>query len=215
MKNPNLWREGDIAVMRGVYEGRPVYAQSVRVVKDTPEETALLVLPGAECIVPSGYIHHAHDMNKWNRWQETMSNTLALEKYTWHTNRFLILLEPEKFYSTIHIWNAESDHLECYYINFQLPVRRSPVGFDTLDLDLDLIIDSAYEWKWKDRDEYERGIQTGGIRPDWVKNIEYAQQEIFARIASRTYPLDTSWLHWRPVPGWSAPRLPENWQDME
>lgn len=215
MTNPNLWNEGDSIILRGVYDHHPTYVQSVRVVKDTPEETALLVLPGAECAVPSGYIHHAHDSSKWDRWQETMSNSMQLEKFIWHTNRFLILLEPEKFYSTIYIWNAASDEFVCYYINFQLPYRRTQLGFDTLDLDLDIVIETSHEWQWKDVEEYEHGIRSGGIQSDWIKNIERAQTEVFTRIENRAYPLNAHWMDWRPDPTWSAPSLPEYWNVMD
>ena len=215
MMKPALWNTGENVLLRGVHNRHPVYMQSARVVKDTPEETALLVWPGAECMVPDGYIHHGHDASKWDRWQETMTNTVRLEKFIWHTNRFLILLEPEKFYSTIYIWEAVSDRFVCYYINFQLPFRRTQLGFDTLDLDLDIVIEASHEWQWKDMDEYQRGIRTGGIQSDWVKNIESAQKEVFARIEKRSYPLDASWLNWRPDPAWSAPCLPENWKVID
>jgi hypothetical protein len=205
-----LWNEGESVLLRGVYDERPVYVQSARVVKDTPEETALLVLPGAECMVPNGYLGHAHSP-EWNRWQETMSDSLNLTKFIWRTNRFLILLEPEKFYSTIYIWEAATDRFDCYYINFQLPYCRTRLGFDTLDLDLDIVIEADYSWKWKDVDEYQRAIRTGGIRPDWVTSVECARTEVVARFSDRRYPLDGAWLDWRPNPTWSAPRLPADW----
>jgi protein associated with RNAse G/E len=213
MTNPNLWNKGDNVLLRGMYDNRPVYVQSLRVIKDTPEETALFILPGAECVAPSAYIHHGHD---WNlvRWQETLTNTLQMEKYLWHTNRFLIILEPEKFYSTIYIWNAVSGEFICYYINFQLPFRRTPLGFDTLDLDLDIVVESSRKWKWKDEEEYQEGIRAGGIRSEWVKEIERAQIEVFSRIEQRTYPLDDSWLHWLPDSSLSLPYLPENWDEV-
>lgn len=215
MTNPSLWNEGDQVLLRGVYDNHPTYVQSVYVVKDALKETALLVVPGAECMVPNGYIHHAHDSSKWDRWQETMSNTIQLEKFIWHTNRFLILLEAEKFYSTIYIWNAISDKFVCYYINFQLPYRRTRLGFDTLDLDLDIVIKASHEWQWKDVNEYQRGIGVGGIKSDWVKNIERAQSEVFTRIENRAYPLNAHWMNWRPDPSWSTPRLPKNWDVMD
>lgn len=213
MTKPNLWNKGDNVLLRGMYNSRPVYVQSLRVVKDTPEETALLIWPGAECMAPSGYIHHGHNGN-WNRWTETLSNTLQMEKYLWHTNRFLILLEPEKFYSTIYIWEAAFDKFVCYYINFQLPFRRTPLGFDTLDLDLDIVIETSLNWQWKDEHEYQRGIRAGGIRSEWVREIEHAQDEVFARIEKHVYPLDASWLNWRPDPSWLTPCLPENWDEV-
>jgi hypothetical protein len=212
MTKLNLWNKGDNVLLRGIYDNHPVYVQSLRVVKDTPEETALLIWPGAECVAPSGYIHFGHAA--WDRWAETLSNTLHLEKYFWHTNRFLILLEPEKFHSTIYIWNATSDQFICYYINFQLPFRRTPLGFDTFDLDLDIVIEPSYEWHWKDVEEYRQGIATGGIRSDWIREIEHAQSEVFDRIERHAYPLDAFWLNWRPDPTWSAPILPRNWEEV-
>ncbi len=214
MTNLNLWNEGDNILLRGVYDGRPTYVQSVRVVKDTPEETALLIWPGAECAVPGGYIHHGHDSH-WDRWSETLTNTLQLERFIWHTNRFLILLEPEKFYCTIYIWDAASDEFACYYINFQIPFRRTQLGFDTLDLDLDLVIQPSFEWQWKDVDEFQRGINSGGIRLDWVKAIEQAKGEVLARLEKREYPLDSAWLNWRPDPDWSPPSLPDSWDVVD
>jgi protein associated with RNAse G/E len=207
----NLWNKGDNVLLRGMYTGRPVYVQSLRVVKDTPEETALLIFPGAECVAPGNYIHHGHLM--WNRWSETLTNTLQMEKYRWHTNRFLILLEPEKYYSTIYIWEAASDQFVCYYINFQLPFRRTSLGFDTLDLDLDIVIDPSRKWKWKDEDEYQQAIRAGVIRPEWVREIELAQTEVFSLLEHRAYPLDDSWLNYQPDPSLSPPYLPKNWDE--
>jgi len=212
MTNLHLWNKGDNVLLRGMYDSRPVYVQSLRVVKDTPKETVLLIWPGAECVAPSTYIQHGHAA--WDRWSETLSNTLNMEKYIWHTNRFLILLEPEKFYSTICIWDAASHKFVCYYINFQLPFRRTPLGFDTLDLDLDIVIDASREWKWKDEEEYQAAIRAGVIRSAWVREIECSQTEVFSRLEQRAYPLDDSWLNWQPDPSFSLPYLPKNWDEV-
>ena len=212
MTKINLWREGDNVLLRGIYNNRPAYVQSLRVVKDTLEETALLIWPGAECVAPNGYIQLGHAL--WDRWAETLTNTLNMKKYFWHTNRLLILLEPDKFYSTIYIWNAASDKFVCYYINFQLPFRRTPLGFDTLDLDLDIVVEPTQKWEWKDVEEYKQGISVGGIQSDWVNEIDYAQSEVITRIENHTYPLDASWLNWRPDPTWTAPYLPQNWEEV-
>ena len=119
------------------------------------------------------------------------------------------------FISTIYIWNAASDKFVCYYINFQLPYRRTSLGFDTFDLDLDIVIDPTREWKWKDVEEYKQGIHVGGIQPDWVREIESAQSEVITRIEKHIYPLDAFWLNWRPDPTWSVPYLPENWEEVD
>ena len=118
----NLWRPGDIIVWRGTYRNRVWHAQTVIVVKDSAEEIVVTLLPGTECVAPEGYID-GKDSNK-RRWN-FKDKPWALEKYVWHTNRLLILLEPEKYYATMLFWNDKSNEFICYYNNFQLPFRRS------------------------------------------------------------------------------------------
>ena len=211
-KMPDFWKTGDNVLLRGMYEDHPVYMQSLRVVKDTPEETTLFIWPGAECVAPSAYIHHGHAWNQV-RWQETLNRTLKLERYFWHTNSFLILLEPQKYFSTIYIWSGTPGRFIGYYINFQLPFCRTPLGFDTLDLDLDMVVDPSFEWEWKDEVEYRDAIRVGGIRPAWVVAVERAKVEIFERIEKRDYPLNASWLNFRPDPSCTLPYLPQNWNE--
>jgi protein associated with RNAse G/E len=79
-------------------------------------------------------------------------------------------------------------------------------------LDLDIVIDPQYNWQWKDEDEYQDGIREGGIQEEWVKGIEQSTADVFDRISKRRYPLDDSWLQWRPDPTWVSPKLPERWQ---
>jgi hypothetical protein len=204
---------GESCVLRGIVNHQVWLAQSVIVVKDTQDETILLLLPGAQCAFPEGYWRwRQNDYSQGTRWQEAKSDPIVLRKFSWHTNRILIFLEPEKYYSCWLFWDQASDQFSCYYINFQLPYRRSHCGFDTLDLDLDIVVDPQYNWKWKDIDEYQEGIQEGGIEDRWVKEIEQSQQEVFDRINSQRYPLDGSWLHWQPDPTWVSPTLSASWQ---
>jgi len=212
----NNWEAGDNCVLRGIVNNQVWLAQSVIVVKDEPEETVLLLLPGAQCAFPEGYWRWRinKDFSHGTRWQEANNDHITLRKFTWHTNRILIFLEPEKYYSYFLFWEHASDQFNCYYINFQLPYQRSHCGFDTLDLDIDIVIDPQYNWKWKDEEEYELGIRQGGIQDEWVKGIEQAQGEVLERIRKRSYPLDRSWLRWRPTPTWIPPKLPDSWQTV-
>ncbi len=208
-----MWNSGDPIALRGMYAGKPWYVQSVRVVKDSPEEIALLLTPGAECVAPWGYIHQKHGAHgRWDRWQECLNPPWRLEPYRWHTNRMLMLLEPEKFYSTILIWNDASHQFICYYINFQIPFVRSSCGIDTFDLELDIIIEPSYQWKWKDEAEYRLGIEAGVLRSDWIRGIEAAKPEVLNAIEQRHYPIDNTWLGWQPDPEWQAPSLPFGWE---
>ncbi len=210
----SMWNPGERVVLRGIVNERVWSALSVIVVKDTLEETTLLLLPGAQCAYPEGYFRWKHgDYSQGTRWQEAKSNAWTFREFVWQRNRFLIFLEPQKYYAIFYTWHHDTDQFTCYYINFQLPYRRSHCGFDTLDLDLDLVIDPQFTWRWKDEDAYREGIQEGGIHEQWVDGIEHAQQEVFDKIHKRCYPLDGSWMHWRPDPSWNPPRLPERWDE--
>jgi hypothetical protein len=207
-------KEGESCALRGIVNGQVWLVQSVIVVRDEPEETVLLLLPGAECAFPEGYWRwkRGGDRSQGTRWQDAREDHIPLREFAWERNRILIFLEPEKYYSCFYFWDHEADRFSGYYINFQLPYRRSHCGFDTLDLDLDIVIDPLYDWKWKDLEDYHDGILEGGIREAWATGVEQAQAEVFDRIQNRRYPLDGSWLRWRPDPTWSPPKMPEKWQ---
>jgi hypothetical protein len=211
----NTWKTGETVALRGIYNGCVWIAQSAIVVKDDEQEVALVILPGAECAMPDGYINGKHGPKReWDRWGDYLRNNPNLQSFIWHTNRLLLLMEPEKYYGTIWFWEEVSGKFLCYYINFQTPFQRSKCGFDILDLELDIVIEPTYEWSWKDVDDYQRGIDCGIIRREWAQEIDSAKEEIFDKLEKRQYPFDGSWLDWLPDPRWAPPTLPENWDKI-
>jgi hypothetical protein len=210
-----MWQPADVVALRGIYKDRVSHMQSAIVVHDRPEEVALAMLPGAECCAPEGYIHGKHGpAGRWDRWDAYIRGDWKMQPYIWHTNRLLILLQPEKYYASYYFWQENNNQFLCYYVNFQLPFRRSEIGFDTFDLELDLIIEPTYEWHWKDLDDYRRGIASGILLTEWIQAMEAAKLEVFHKLETRQSPFDGSWLNWRPDPGWSPPTLPQNWDKI-
>ena len=137
-----------------------------------------------------------------------------MQPYTWHTNRLLILLHPEKYYASYYFWEAATNQFLCYYVNFQLPFHRSEIGFDTFDLELDIVIEPTFEWHYKDEEEYRIGMESGILLDDWIQAIHIAKPEVFDKLAKRQYPFDGAWLDWKPDPNWTPPTLPENWDKI-
>jgi protein associated with RNAse G/E len=210
-----MWQPGDVVALRGIYNQRVSYMQSAVVVHDTLDEVALVILPGAECAAPEGYMNGKHGASgHWDRWGEYEKENWQMQLYRWHTNRLLILLHPEKYYASYYFWQADNNQFLCYYINFQLPFHRSKIGFDSFDLELDLIVEPNFEWHWKDLDDYQRGIELGILRPQWVKEIDSAKLEIFEKFEHRRYPFDDTWLKWMPHPQWCPPNLPADWEKV-
>ena len=99
-------------------------------------------------------------------------------------------------------------------MNFQLPFRRSHYGINTLDLDLDLIIHPDLSYEWKDVEDYQKAIKEEVISPECALGIAEAKKGILDKLEKRQYPYDGSWLNWTPDPGWSPPKLPENWDKI-
>jgi protein associated with RNAse G/E len=151
---------------------------------------------------------------RWDRWNAYQKGDWEMHRFVWHTNRLLILLEPDQYYASYYFWQADKNQFLCYYVNFQLPFRRSETGFDTFDLELDIIIEPTYEWRWKDLDEYQKGIECGILRQEWIQEIDAAKQEIFDRLEKRQYTFNGSWLNWLPDRTWSTPKLPEQWDKI-
>ena len=206
-----MWKPGDIVAWRGIFNDRVWHVQPTIVVKDSPEELVLTLVPGTECIADENYPKgKKYGKRRW----EFMDNDWTLAKYTWRTNRLLLVLEPEKYFSTIYFWNDASNEFLCYYINFQVPFKRTHCGIDTLDLELDLVIRPNMSSEWKDVDDYKMCIKAGMILPEWASEIEIAKADVLARLAGKRYPLDGSWLGWKPDPNWEPPNLPEGWDKI-
>ena len=206
-----MWKYGDVILWRGIFNNRVWHVQPTIVVKDSADELVLTLLPRTECIAEESY---PNGKKQGKRWWDFKNTDWNLAKYAWHTNRLLILLEKEKYYSAMFFWNNDTSKFLYYYINFQLPYKRNYGGIDTLDLDLDIVINPDFSFEWKDEEDYQTAIDHGLIIPEWVQGIDSAKPEIFDRIEKRQYPFDGSWLEWEPDPNWEPPKLPENWDKI-
>ncbi len=206
-----MWEYGDVIAWRGIYRERIWHVQPTLLVKDSPEEVVVTLLPGTECIAEETY--PKGKKNGQRRWY-FVDHDWNLAKYTWRTNRLLLIFEPENYYSIILFWNQKSDDFLCYYVNFQLPFQRNQNALDTLDLDLDLIVHPDFSYEWKDEDDYQQALTHGLILPEWARQIELGTQEVMDRLEARRYPFDGSWLDWKPESNWKSPKLPEDWDKI-
>jgi predicted RNA-binding protein associated with RNAse of E/G family len=176
------------AVWRDVHRGRVWRAQACRVVEDSPETIALWVPAGSPAKVPADGLRIPGD--DW----ELVDTAPSLHQ--------LFVARPGRAHS-IHVhWDATGgfDH---WYVNFEQPLQRSPVGFDTFDEKLDLIVQPDGGYRWKDEDELEHAAALG------LLDAEAVRAEA-ARVLEE-WPFPTGWEDWRPDPSWPIPRLPEGW----
>jgi Protein of unknown function (DUF402) len=212
MADVKHWQPGDVVAFRWMVNGRVMIAQANLVVKDTPEETALLILPGAKSVKPDGLWDSAE--RRWDRWAVQRDDQWVLRPSAWRTNRVLMVVRPGDWYSVMYFWPEATGVFDCYYVNFQLPLKRTPVGFDSFDLELDLVMEPGGRWHWKDEDDYRLGIAAGFILPEWSAQIDRAKESLFAQMAARAYPFDGTWINYQPPAHWAPPSLPAGWNDI-
>jgi predicted RNA-binding protein associated with RNAse of E/G family len=121
----------------------------------------------------------------------------------------LIDLEPDSWYSAWRFFDAATGAFLRWYVNFQVPFRRSAVGFDTLDLFLDLEITPDLVSRDKDLDDYEQALRLGLFGDDVRTAVDRARREVLRRVERTAYPFRGIDTEWRPEAGWGPAELPE------
>ena len=206
-----MWQPGDVIAWRGIYREMVWNAVPTSVVKDSAEELVLALVPGIKCRFEENYAKGKKSNSR--RW-DYKDRDWVLKEFIWHTNRVLAIIEPEKYYAIMHFWNHAHDEFLGYYINFQLPFKRSHCGIDTLDLDLDIEIEPNLSFHWKDEADYQTAVDHGVITPEWLQGIEAAKKDVLDKLETRSYPFDGTWLNWMPDPNWESLDLPETWNKL-
>lgn len=212
-----LWKPGAHVVRRGIAHNRVWIVHTMSVVIDSPEQTLLLLLPGAPCKIPAGLVQRkyaGHSREYASRWDEQENPPWKLVDWVWQLRRFLTFMQPGAYYAVNVVWEHESNRFLGWYVNFEMPFRRTPIGFDTLDLELDLVIGPDYSVRWKDTEEFEEGVRRGAISAATAKQVIRAQQEVLEKVAQRVEPFDGKWSEWVPDQNWMAPQLHPNWKDI-
>ena len=176
------------AVWRDVHRGRVWRAHACRVVEETEDVLALWIPRGSPYRVPAGGLRIPGD-----EWE--------LEPGATKQDQLCVARRGRAHSVFIH-W-ASSGTVDYWYVNFERPLRRTPLGVDTFDEKLDLIVRPDGSFRWKDEDELEAAAALGLLDADAVRAEA-------ARVLEE-WPFPTGWEDWRPDPSWAVPRLPEGW----
>ena len=131
--------------MRSVFRGRVRWTFPHTVVADSPDRVVLSLQPGVEGRwVPR--TADGHDIRAWG-------SAIEPSPHVWETTRVLWTTRFGAAHSLGLFWDDASGDFLGWYCNLQEPLRRSPLGFDTLDHALDVWIEPDGTWRWKDEDD--------------------------------------------------------------
>ena len=195
------WSPGDAVVVREVWHDRVFEARPAIVVQDEPEQTMFLVPGGVRCGLPIG---------------EDVAE-LRIPDRPWHLevrqrgpNPILSFAWPDTAYAVLR-WTTD-EGMPVWYVNLQDPLRRTALGFDTVDHALDVIVELDGTWRWKDEDELAEAVTQGLFTPEDAERFRADGERAVERILRRDPPFDRDWTAWRPDPSWPTAELPAGWE---
>ena len=206
MNANSRWTSGDHVVLRGVWRQRLWFASPVTVVQDTPALIALYWRAGTWEKVP----------RKRFAPQDMLSTEqLDLVDKIWVKTDVLMLVVPGAAHSVYAMWEEGHTSFRCWYINLQEPLRRTPIGFDTMDHILDVVVSpDRSEWWWKDEDEFREAEAIGVYSAQEARTIRAEGERAVKLMQANQSPFCDGWERWLPPAEWEIPGLPAGWDNI-
>jgi hypothetical protein len=189
---------GDALVFRNVWRGRPWVAIGANVVRDQPDLIALYVPEGA----PFGFAPVAPIPHPWEG------------RESWTGHGLLMLHRPGEAYAVWVFWDGPQRAFSRWYVNFQAPVVRSSVGFDTLDHELDLWSADGETWHWKDEELLDQRVAEGLFTADEAATIRADGRGVRSELETAGPWWDRRWAEWSPNAAWPRPTLDGVWKEL-
>jgi hypothetical protein len=197
------WSRGDVIVLRGVLRGKLWWACPAYVVQDTVELVALYWPVGTPTKSPV----------RRPTVQDELHNRIQLEDRLWKDNDVLSLNPANAAHSIQVMWQAGTHRLRCWYVHLQEPLRRTPIGFDTMDQILDIVISpDKSHWRWKDEDEFAEAGKIGVYSAAKVRAIRTEGEGVIKILDANASPFCDGWEHWKPPSEWTIPAFIPGWE---
>lgn len=194
---------GDAVIVREVLKGRCWTTRVLRVVRDDDALLALYLMDGSPMMCPVG------DQGAFDR--TSLARGVRFEMRRWQGTNALLLARPGEPWSTRVMWNAATGEHQGFYVNIEEPMRRTRLGFDTMDDELDLVVQPDRRWAWKDEDVFARWVGSGLYDAADVQRIRTAAARAEDMVTAWRAPLCDGWETWRPPRDWRPPQLPAAW----
>ena len=204
MPTGRRWSAGDVVVLREVWRGRVWSARAVVVVQDA-DTASILYLPDRarwKAAARGGELLRIPDGGAWELAERVWTKGPILS-WAWPgvAHAVLLFFRPD--------WSAWN-----WYVNLQDPLRRTAMGFDTVDHVLDAIVEPDGSWRWKDEDELAEALARGAFTPAQADAFRAEGERGVRRILHREPPFDRDWTTWRPDPSWPSAELPPGWDAL-
>lgn len=201
MPTERRWSAGDVVVLRETWQGRVWSARPEVVVEDADAGSMFYLSDGVRwwAAARGGELLRIPDSGDWELAARVWMRGPILS-WAWPAEAYAVLLMFRPDWSVRH-----------WYVNLQEPLRRTAMGFDTVDHVLDAIVEPDGSWRWKDQDELEKAVRRGIFSSDEAMDFRAEGERAVRRLLDREPPFDRDWTAWRPDPSWPVPELPPGW----
>jgi len=200
-----FWEAGDTVVIRGIWRQKLWWACPAIIVKDTPNLIALYWQAGTPNRIPA----------KRPTPQDLFSSEIRLVPHHWTETDVLMLVTPGTAHAVYAMWEAGQKKLRCWYIDLQEPLRRTHLGFDTMDHLLDVVVSADQSsWRWKDEDEFAEAVAIGVYSPEEARLIRLEGERVIHNLQTRQSPFCDGWERWCPPGDWEIPKMPDGWDEI-
>ncbi|MFM7719089.1 MAG: DUF402 domain-containing protein, partial [Actinomycetota bacterium] len=193
---------GDAVVLREFHGDRIWEARPALVVADAGDDLSFFIPEGTRAmraLAPDGAV------------ARLPGGAWALAPSPPRRRSVLSFASTSRPHAVLAIWDAGWVP-RCWYVNLQLPMRRTATGFDTTDLFLDLVgTPDGSSWTWKDEDELAEAVAAGLVDPATAERIRAEARDLADAVSARRPPFDVDRWAWRPDPAWALPELPADW----
>jgi predicted RNA-binding protein associated with RNAse of E/G family len=201
--NTPRFKPGQTVLCRKYWQGKLWSERPEIVVQDTPDLLALYLPSNTVINQPVSPNGSKAD------YLDRLNFSWTLIKAPWIGLRRLRLSIPGAFYSILLFWN-EDNSLRAWYINLEEPIRRTPQGFEYIDLFLDILAEpDLSSWRWLDEDELKEAVEQDYISHKASDMLYSEGRKAIEWLRSGNSPFN-EWETWRPDPTWQIPVLTEN-----
>jgi len=206
MNSNGKWKAGEKILMRGVWRHRLWFALPVTIVRDTDELIAVYWRANTPNKIPT----------KRTTFKELLADDqIALMDSQWVRTDVLMLCRPNAAHGILVMWETGYVKFDCWYVNLQEPLHRTPLGFDTMDQILDIVITpDLSDWHWKDEDEFSDAVENGVYSLKESNAIRAEGERVIATLQNNESLFMQGWDQWRPPSDWALPEMPTNWDDL-
>ena len=198
------WAPGDVVVRREVWQGRPWLANTLYVVEDTADALVLYQPEGS----PFGF-------GAGDDWPTATGRHPYHGRTGWVGEGPLGVHRPTDPYAVWAYWGRPGRFFVGWYVNIQVPLRRTEIGIDSLDLELDLLVTPTYEVHVKDEEHVAASAALGRFSDGTATAIHAVGARVKAEIEAGDRWWDEGWSAWVPPADLlHPPSLPDGWQDV-